>query len=150
MGRKESLELIRHIPESTLHLTLMVYESMNSRTKTDDRVYRRLKFVKCRYDGMSVSDAADCAGVSRKTGYNIQDAWNSGGLDGTIPKFSTGPKPRLSEEDMGEIEAYLHDNPMDASGLRCYIRENYGEDFTEKHVRNMFMGRGLKYSRELR
>ena len=150
MGRKESLELIRHVPESTLQLTMLVYESMTSRSKTDERVYRRLKFIRCRYNGMSVSDAAKFAGVSRKTGYNIQDAWNSDGLDGIIPRFSSGPKRRLSDTEMDEIAVHLCDNPMDASSLRCYIRENYGEDFTEKHVRNMFMGRGLRYSRDLR
>lgn len=150
MGRKESLELIRHVPESMLQLTMMVYESMESRSKSDERVLRRLKFIKCRYSGMSVSDAAEAAGVSRKTGYNIQEAWNISGLDGIIPKFSTGPKPRLTEIDMKAIEMHLLEVPMDATALRCYIREEYGEDFTEKHIRNMFMGRGLKYSRELR
>lgn len=150
MGRKESLELIRHVPESTLQLTMMVYESMESRSKSDERVLRRLRFIKCRYNGMSVSDAADAAEVSRKTGYNIQEAWNSYGLDGIIPKFSAGPKPRLTESDMEEIELHLRENPMDAAALRRYIRDEYGEDFTEKHIRNMFIGRGLKYSRELR
>ena len=150
MGRKESLELIRHVPESMLQLTMMVYESMESRSKSDERVLRRLKFIKYRYHGMSVSDAADAAGVSRKTGYNIQEAWNSGGLDGIIPKFSSGPKPRLTDSDMAEIEAHIQEIPMDAATLRRYILDKYGEDFTEKHVRNMFMGRGLKYSRELR
>ena len=95
-------------------------------------------------------EAAEIAGVSRKTGYNIQDAWNEGGMDGIIPHFSSGPMPRLSEQDVLEIESHLEANPMDASRLRAYILKNYGEDFTEKHIRNMFMGRGLRYSKDLR
>lgn len=150
MGRKESVSIVRHIPESMLYLTITVYESMRSMSKSDERVLKRLRFVMCRYKGDSVAEAARKSEVSRKTGYNIQDAWNDGGLDGIIPRFSAGPEPRLSMDDMEDIERFLAENPMDASNLRRHIRAIYGEDFTEKHIRNMFMGRGLKYSRELR
>lgn len=150
VGRKESVQIEKPVPESMIQLSIMVYESMDSMSKVDSRVLRRLRFVLYRYRGHSVSEAAEIAGVSRKTGYNIQDAWNEGGMDGIIPHFSSGPMPRLSEQDVLEIESHLEANPMDASRLRAYILKNYGEDFTEKHIRNMFMGRGLRYSKDLR
>lgn len=150
MGRTESLQISTTVPESLVVLTIVVYESSETISKTDARVIRRLKFILYRYRGASVAEASDLAGVSRKTGYNIQKAWNEGGMDSIIPHFSTGPAPRLSAEDMLEIQQYLEANPMDATSARAYIREHYGEDFSEKHIRNMFMGRGLKYSKDLR
>lgn len=150
MGRKESIAISRQVPEYLLRLTIIVYESQSIKSKSDERVLRNLRFVKYRYEGMSVAEAADAVGVTRKTGYLIQEAWNEGGVSGLIPKFPEGPRPRLSESDMREIEEYLADHPMDVSGLKEYISTRYGVQFTEKHIRNLFMGHGLKYARELR
>lgn len=150
MGRKESIPISRQVPEYLLQLTIIVYESQSVKSKSDARVLRNLRFVKCRYDGMSVADSAEAIGVTRKTGYLIQEAWNKGGVSGIVPKFPEGPRPRLSESDIAEIEEYLTDHPMYVSGLKEHIAKRYGVEFTEKHIRNLFMGHGLRYARELR
>ena len=149
MGRKESIDIERHLTESALDAAIDSYESRADLTKSDERILRGLKFVQLRYQGNSVATAAINLGLSRKTGYNIQSSWNAGGIDGIIPKFSNGPKPRLSDAQVDEIIEYLSGHEMDASMLREYIQNTYGEKFTEKHIRNLFIDRGLKYSRDI-
>ena len=149
MGRKESIGIERHIPESTLDHTINSYETKDKLTKSDERVLRGLKFVQLRYRGASVATAASKLGLSRKTGYNIQSSWNSDGIDGITPRFSDGPKPRLSDLQIDEITEYLSKHEMDAAMLREHIQNTYGENYTEKHIRNMFIDRGLKYSKDV-
>lgn len=149
MGRNQSIDVVRHLSVHDLDDMILRYESKADADKVDERVLRNLRFVQLRYSGMSVADSSDNLGISRKTGYNIQTAWNSDGPEGIVPRFSRGPEPRLTDDDIDRIESYLSSHPMDASMLRRYLRDNYGQDFSEKHIRNMFMGRGLKYSKEL-
>lgn len=150
MGRRESVDIDRPLTDEALQNIISTYESMDILCKRDERILRSLRFVQSRYRGNSVAESAQNIGISRKTGYNIQSAWNCGGLEAIAPRFSDGPKPRLSEDQMGEIENHLSSHRMDASMLRKYILDVYGEEFSEKHIRNMFLDRGLAYSRDVR
>ena len=47
--------------------------------ENNSRVLKRLYFVKFRYLGDSVEEAATKVGVTKKTGYYWQDYWNKGG-----------------------------------------------------------------------
>ena len=143
MGRRESVDIDRPLTDEALQNIISSYESMDTLCKRDERILRSLRFVQSRYRGNSVAESAQNIGISRKTGYNIQSAWNCGGLEAIAPRFSDGPKPRLSEDQMGEIENHLSSHRMDASMLRKYILDVYGEEFSEKHIRNMFLDRGL-------
>ena len=150
MGRKESVDIIRHIPDSVLRLTILVYQSLRDGSASDRRVLRSLQFIEERYRGRSMSESAEAVGISRKTGYNIQRAWNERGIEGVIPRFSNGPKPRLTPEQVLEIEGFLASNEVDISGLRRHVSESYGVSFSDKHLRTLFLGRGLRYARDIR
>ena len=60
-------------------------------------------FLLAREDGMSVTEAAAFAGVSRRTGYK----WNSGGLPGAAPR-----KPRGSGRIVGDGRATGRSEPV--------------------------------------
>ena len=102
MGRRESVDIDRPLTDEALQNIISTYESMDILCKRDERILRSLRFVQSRYRGNSVAESAQNIGISRKTGYNIQSAWNCGGLEAIAPRFSDGPKPRLSEDQMGE------------------------------------------------
>jgi putative transposase len=71
------------------------------------RVLKRLYFVKFRYLGDSVEEAATKLGVTKKTGYYWQEDWDKGGIAALMPQFCGGRKSKLSEEQMIELKNLL-------------------------------------------
>ena len=65
------------------------------RLEKDTMVLQRLFFIKHRYDGKSVKEAANLVGASKNTGYIWQERWNEKGYEGLIPQFAGG---RLAEK----------------------------------------------------
>ena len=69
----------------------------------NSRVLKRLYFVKFRCLGDSVEESATKVGVTKKTGYYWQDAWNKGNYAALIPHFGGGRKSKLTDEQIGVI-----------------------------------------------
>ncbi len=75
-------EIIRHLSEDDLNRLL---------TKTDDeKVSKRLIFVKQLYKGATLEDAADDVGMSQSTGSRWAKFWNKGDLRLLVPSFGGG------------------------------------------------------------
>ncbi|MDR9816980.1 MAG: helix-turn-helix domain-containing protein [Candidatus Methanoculleus thermohydrogenotrophicum] len=55
----------------------------------------RLVFIRLRYKGMSVVDAAEAVGVSHQTGYNWQKRWNEEGRVGELVPMPVAHLPKL-------------------------------------------------------
>jgi Transposase and inactivated derivatives len=84
-GREK--EIVRHLSEDDLNRLL---------TETDDeKVSKRLIFVKRLYKGATLEDAADDVGMSQSTGSRWAKLWNKGGLGLLAPSFGGG-RPRSS------------------------------------------------------
>ena len=84
----------------------------------------RVCFIRMRYNGYSVEEAASNIGFTTKTGYNIQESWNEHGMDGLKPNFKGGPKSRLTDEQKEEIKEALGLNPMLTRMSGCIYRVN--------------------------
>jgi len=79
-GREK--EIVRHLSEDDLNRLL---------TETDDeKVSKRLIFVKRLYKGATLEDAADDVGMSQSTGSRWAKLWNKGGLGLLAPSFGGG------------------------------------------------------------
>lgn len=78
----------------------VILDELNSLIKHENnsRVLKRLYFVKFRYLGDSVEEAATKVGVTKKCGYYWQDDWNKGGYAALIPNFGEGRKRKLTDE----------------------------------------------------
>jgi putative transposase len=74
----------------------------------DTRVLQRLYFVKHRYEGTSVDEAAKLAGVSKPVAYQWQERWNQDGHEGLKPRFSGGCPSKLTEDQKEKLKVMLH------------------------------------------
>ena len=83
-------EIVRHLSEDDLDRLL---------TETDDeKVSKRLTFVKRLYKGATLEDAADDVGMSQSTGSRWAKLWNKGGLGLLTPSFGGGRPPKLNDK----------------------------------------------------
>jgi transposase len=144
MGRPESSLLVKRV--QTKELNNVIRDAEKNSTHTS-RVRQRLKFIRMRYMGYSVPEAANIAGMSAQTGYNIQRLWNEGGLDALEPRFGGGRPPRLTERQKEDIVKLLRVKPMSTYDVRTHIMETYGVDYTLKQVHIILSERGLQHSK---
>uniref|UniRef100_Q46CM4 Transposase n=1 Tax=Methanosarcina barkeri (strain Fusaro / DSM 804) TaxID=269797 RepID=Q46CM4_METBF len=75
----------------------------------NSRVLKKLYFVKFRYLGDSVEEAAIKLGVTKKTGYYWQEDWNKGGYTALMPQFCGGRRSKLTDEQMIKLRNLLNE-----------------------------------------
>ena len=103
--------------------------------ENNSRVLKRLYFVKFRYIGDSVEEAATKVGVTKKTGYCWQESWNEGGYAALIPNFGGGRKSKLTDEQKKELRALLENKDYwTTKEVWELIKEKYGVKYSEKQI----------------
>jgi len=91
MSEDRRKEIARHLSEDDLDRLL---------AETDDeKVSKRLTFVKNLYKGDTLEEAADRVGKSASTGSHWARRWNEGRLGLLTPNFGGGQTPKLGEEE---------------------------------------------------
>jgi len=133
MARPTEIDIIRHVPLEDLDKAAGEYESGRS-TATVKRITERLAFIRMRYKGYSVEEAASNAGFTLVTGYNVQRLWNEGGMAALVPKFGGGRISKMTEEQRDDLKETLLISPMPTKDARVYIKNKYGIDYTMKQV----------------
>ena len=96
MAGREQIAIVRHVPLSVLNKQI-------KHPKGLPQVIPRLVFIRLRYKGMSVVDAAEAVGVSHQTGYNWQKRWNEEGPVGLVPKYAGGHPSKLTDEQKAAL-----------------------------------------------
>lgn len=112
------------------------------------RVLKRLYFVKFRYQGERVEEAANMVGVTKKLGYIWQDRWNREGFNGLVPRFAGGRPPLLDDEEKKSL-VYMLERRDDWSTkeIRIMIKERFGVEYSMKHVRELLRQMGMKFGK---
>ena len=113
MVGKEQIPIDRNV--TLAEINVLIKHENNS------RVLKRLYFVKFRYLGDSVEEAAIKVGVTKKTGYYWQDDWNKGGYAALIPNFSGGRKSKLTDEQIEELRTLLENKDLGVTQLALSI-----------------------------
>jgi putative transposase len=144
MARPEAISIVRHVSLEELNRVLKEAEKNAARAS---RVRQWLTFIRMRYLGYTVPEAAKAVGITAQTGYNIQERWNAGGPDAVKPKFGGGRPSRLTQEEKNELVELLRVNPMDTSDVRLYIMDRYEVDYTMKQVHVILKGMGLRHAK---
>ncbi|NYB52319.1 MAG: transposase [Methanobacteriaceae archaeon] len=143
MSKWDRIEIKRH----------MSAEELNERIKTlerDVKVLNRLYFIRNRYMGDSVELAASKSGVTKRVGYIWQERWNEEGYEGLKPKYGGGRPGQLSEKNKAELKEKLSKrDDWKTKEVKKLIKEEFGPDFSEKHVRTILRDLGMKFSRPL-
>jgi transposase len=98
------------------------------------RVLKRLLFIRYRYDGDSVEEAAARIGIAKMMGYQWQDRWNRDGYKGLIPRYAKKGPSKLSPEQKNRLREMLREGSYTTAQVRSVIRENFGVEYTMKQV----------------
>ncbi len=111
-------------------------------------ILRRLVFVKQLYKGWSVPQAAEEVGVSKVIGYEWLERWNKKGLDGLEPNYGGGRPPDLSLDEKEELKEILSErDDWSTKGVKHLIKEEFGVDYSERHVNRLLKEFGLKHAK---
>ncbi|MDA8055719.1 MAG: helix-turn-helix domain-containing protein, partial [Thermoplasmatales archaeon] len=95
------------------------------------RVLKRLYFVKLRYQGKGVEEAANIVGITKKLGYIWQDRWNREGFNGLIPRFAGGRHPLLNDDEKKSLISVLERrDDWSTKEVRVLIKEKFGVEYS--------------------
>jgi len=134
MAKAEMYPIARLLPVEDLDKRIRSLEK-------DVRVLKRLYFVRYRYDGLSVEEAARKVGVTKMVGYEWQRRWNKDGMEGLVPRFAGGRPSKLDERQKRELRAFLAERDDWTTGeVRDLILDEFGVEYTLKQVRVILKG----------
>lgn len=80
-GEAGAISIVEHIPSDELMSVEAEYDKRLGSQAPIKRMRDRLCFVRMRYNGYSVEEAATNIGSTIKTGYNTQESWNAYGVE---------------------------------------------------------------------
>jgi len=136
-GREK--EIVRHLSEDDLNRLL---------TKTDDeKVSKRLTFVKRLYKGATLEDAADDVGMSQSTGSRWAKLWNKGGLGLLAPSFGGGRPPKLTEQQRERLLDLLEEGePWKKQEIQHLINTEFDVEYHPNYLPRLLDDLGLSYA----
>lgn len=141
MTKSEQIQILRHM--NVQDLTKQI-----KRLEKDTMVLQRLFFIKHRYDGKSVEEAANLVGASKNTGYIWQERWNEKGYEGLIPQFAGGRPSNLTLLQKEELRSILEEQGnWTTKEVQALISKRFGVDYSMKQVRVILKGFGMNYAK---
>ena len=141
MSGKERILIKRHITVEELSRRIKSLE-------TDTKILKRLYFIKYRYEGVSVGDAAKRVDISKPVAYIWQDRWNEEGYVGLIPKFAGGRPSKLTDNQKEELKNVLNErDDWSTEEVRTIIFENFDVEYTLKQVRIILKMFGMRHAK---
>ena len=141
MARPENITIERHITA----------EELNKRIKSlekDVKVLQRLYFIKYRYEGVSVEDAAKRVEISKPVAYIWQDRWNKEGYGGLKPKFAGGKPSKLSDDQKEQLKEILNKrDDWTTEEIKKLISEKFLVEYSLKQIRIILRKFGMKLAK---
>ena len=146
MPRPASVEIIRHVSDDKLNAMIKnARKGLNERASSK-KIYERLMFIKMRYSGRSVEEAAEAIGFSRATGYNTQELWNTQGPENLLPAPNPGRPSRMTEEQKDQLKYKLMTQPMETNDVQTYIHEEFEIEYSMKQVHVILSKMGFRHA----
>ncbi len=129
MARPENIAIERHITAEELLKRIKSLEK-------DVKVLQRLYFIKYRYEGVTVEDAAERVEISKPVAYIWQDRWNKEGYEGLKPKFAGGKPSKLSEDQKAQLKEILNNrDDWTTEEIKKLISKEYKVEYSLKQIR---------------
>ena len=128
------------------------------REEKDKATLKRLLIIRLLLEGYSIPQVMNIVDCSKKTVYNCQTKYQTKG----IPGLSTKPKPgrdkKLTDEQERELYETIKTKLPNEVGFAPFanwtsslavqwVKANYGIEFSDRGLRNLFEGIGLSYTR---
>jgi len=118
------------------------------KVEKDAKVLRRLYFIKFRYEGDSIQEAAEKIGITKRIGYIWQERWNKDGYQGLIPQYSGGRPSKLTDQQKAELERLLRQKDSWTSReVSDLIIKEFGVTYTIKQVLVIAKNMGMKFAK---
>lgn len=129
MSKPEQIPIKKHLDATYL---LKLIRSLEK----DTRILQRLYFIKHRYEGASVEEAAKLVGISKPIAYQWQKRWNQDGYKGLEPRFGGGSPSKLSDEQKDRLKILLKERKdWTTEEVRKLILKEFAVEYTPKQVR---------------
>src|ERR687898_42673 len=115
---------------------------------------RRLLSLAAILDGMSRTEAARIGGMDRQTLRDWVHRFNEAGPDGLRDSWSSGPRARLSPEQLAELAEVVETGPDPALDgvvrwrridLKKVIEDRFGVAYHERHVSTLLKRLGFSH-----
>jgi len=136
MSEDRRKEVVRHLSEDDLDRLL---------AETDDeKLSKRLTFVKNLYKGDTLAEAADRVGKSASTGSRWARRWNNGGLGLLSPNFGGGPPPKLDTAEQEHLLELLREGqPWKKQEIQHLINEEFDVQYHPVYLSQFLKDLGL-------
>ena len=121
---------------------------------TDGAQVRRMLALALVLEGRSRSEAAALNGMDRQTLRDWVHRFNAAGPDGLLDSWSSGPRARLSPEQLAELAEVVETGPDPAVDgvvrwrridLKKVIEERFGVAYHERHVSTLLKRLGFSH-----
>jgi transposase len=135
-GREK--EIVRHLSEDDLDRLL---------TQTDDeKMSKRLTFIKRLHKGATLEDAADDVGMSQSTSSRWVTLWNKGGLGLLTPSFGGSRPPKLDDEQRERLLDLLEQGePWKKQEIQHLLNEEFDVGFHPNYLPRLLDDLGLSF-----
>jgi len=132
-------EIVRHLSEDDLDRLL---------TQTDnEKMSKRLTYIKRLYKGATLEDAADDVGMSQSTGSRWADLWNEGGLGQLMPNFGGGRPPKLGDDQRERLIRLLRKGePWKKQEIQHLLNTEFDIEYHPNYLPRMLADLGLSYA----
>ncbi len=141
MARPENITIERHITAEELQRRIKSLEK-------DVKVLKRLYFIKYRYEGVAVEDAAKRVGISKPVAYIWQDRWNKEGYEGLKPKFAGGKPSKLSGDQKELLKKILNNrDDWTTEEIKKLISKEFMVEYSLKQIRIILRQFGMKLAK---
>lgn len=141
MARPENIAIERHITAEELLKRIKSLEK-------DAKVLKRLYFIKYRYEGVTVEDAAERVEISKPVAYIWQDRWNKEGYEGLKPKFAGGKPSKLSDDQKEQLKKILTKrDDWTTDEIKKLISEEFMVEYSLKQIRIILRKFGMKLAK---
>lgn len=125
---------IEHI-QLKKHVSLEDIDKRIKSIEKDAKILKRLYFIKFRYQGKTVENAARMVGVTKMVGYQWQKRWNEKGVEGLKPIAQSGRPLMLRMDQIKDLKDILSTrDDWSTKEIRNLIKEKYGIEYSLKEV----------------
>jgi len=104
------------------------------RSEKDSRVKERLLAILHLYEGKMVKEVSTVVKRSIRSIERWVRQWNEKGYDGLTPRFTGGPKPKLSTSEWDKIVKEIENRGMTLKDVAVYVKETRGVHYGYKGV----------------
>ncbi|MFZ3167568.1 MAG: helix-turn-helix domain-containing protein [Candidatus Methanoperedens sp.] len=109
---------------------------------------QRLYFIKYRYEGVTVEEAASRVEISKPVAYIWQDRWNKEGYEGLKPKFAGGKPSKLSDDQKEQLKKILNKrDDWTTDEIKKLISDEFMVEYSLKQIRVILRKYGMKLAK---